>query len=561
MVAHFFLELTVLIGITFLFASFMKLLKQPLIIGYIFSGILLGPYFLDLVMSPQVLESFAEIGIAFLLFMVGLSLNPKVVEDVGKISLITGLGQVFFTSSIGFLVSRFILGFGVVESFYIAVALTFSSTIIIMKLISDKGDLDTLYGRISVGFLVVQDIVVVIMLLAVSSFDMELTAYDFFVNTILLLIAVIFGIFLLSKYVLPKLTSKIAKSQELLLLFSVTWCFVIAALFDLANFSVEAGALLAGMSLSVIPYHHEIASKMKPLRDFFLVLFFIMLGSSMEFANISNFILPVIIFSIFILIGNPLIVMILMGIFGYTKRTGFKCGLTVAQISEFSLVFITMGMRVGHVSNDVLSLVTFVGVLTIAGSTYMITYSDKIYAKISKYLSIFEKDGKKIDEHQYHEGDEHDIILFGYNRTGFDILKTLKNIKKQFLVIDYDPNVIKKLATEGIDCKYGDANDIELLNSINFEKSKMVISTIPDVNTNLLLINQAKKQNKDVIISVVSHHIDEAVELYEKGATYVIMPHFLGGEYFSTMIKEHGLDSSKFLKEKIMHLEHLKETN
>jgi Kef-type K+ transport system membrane component KefB/Trk K+ transport system NAD-binding subunit len=552
-----FVELSKLLAITVIITGIIRLLKQPAIIGYILSGIIAGPVVLNIIDSTNTLTAFSQIGVALLLFFVGLNLNPKVIKDVGKISLITGLGQVVFTSSIGFFITKMI-GFSTTTSLYIAVALAFSSTIIIMKLLSDKKDLESLYGRLSIGFLIVQDFIAIFILLIISSLNNGTNLTSLAIDTVLKGIGGIIILFLLTLYILPKLTKAIAKSQEFLLLFSISWCFIIASTFYYLNFSIEAGALLAGITLSMSPYHFEISSKMKPLRDFFLILFFIMLGSEMLFSNIIQNIWVILGLSFFVLIGNPIIVMILMGLLGYTKRNSFLAGLTVAQISEFSLIVVALGVSVGHVSHDILSLVTAVGLITFAASTYLIIYSNNIYSKISKYLIIFERKGKKVDEHRYHKDYDHDIILFGYNRIGFDVLESLDKLKKKFLIIDYDPEVITKLSKENYDCRYGDANDSELLDEINFNKAKMVISTIPLIDTNLLIINKVRDINKKCIISVVSHQINEAERLYVEGATYVIMPHFLGGKHFSTMIEKNKLSMSKFLKVKISHIEHLK---
>ncbi|MBU0666040.1 MAG: cation:proton antiporter [Nanoarchaeota archaeon] len=552
-----FIELSKILIVTVLITGFMRLLKQPAVIGYILSGVIVGPFVFNMINSTNTLTAFSQIGIALLLFFVGLNLNPKVIKDVGKISLITGLGQVIFTTTIGFLISK-LLGLSTIASLYVAIALAFSSTIIIMKLLSDKKDLESLYGRISIGFLIVQDFIAIGILLVISSLNNGNNLTSLAVESVLKGIGGILVLFLLTIYVIPPLTKIIAKSQEFLLLFSISWCFAIATIFHYLNFSIEVGALLAGMTLSLSPYHYEISSKLKPLRDFFLILFFIMLGSQMVFSNIYQNIGLILIFSFFVLIGNPLIVMILMGLLGYTKRNSFLAGLTVAQISEFSLIVVAMGVSVGHVTNELLSLVTAVGLITFAGSTYMILYSNKLYSMLSKYLTIFERKGKKVDEHKYHKDNDHEIILIGYNRIGFDILESLKKIKKKFLIIDYDPEVITKLSKEGYDCRYGDADDSELLNELNFSKAKMVISTIPIIDTNLLLINRVKEENKKAIIAVVSHQIDDAVRLYDEGATYVLMPHFLGGHHMGTMIEEHKLEFNKFLKEKINHIEHLK---
>ncbi|MCK5373145.1 MAG: NAD-binding protein, partial [Candidatus Aenigmarchaeota archaeon] len=188
----------------------------------------------------------------------------------------------------------------------------------------------------------------------------------------------------------------------------------------------------------------------------------------------------------------------------------------------------------------------------------MIIYSNQLYRLLSRYLVLFERSGKKIDEHKYHKDENYDIILFGHDDIGYDITTSLKKIKKKFLIIDYDPKVIINLSKEGYDCKYGDVNDTELLDELNFSKSKMIISTIPAIDTNLLLIRKVKDVNKDAIISVVAQQIDDALKLYDAGATYVIMPHFLGGCQASTLIENNQLSLSGFLNEKVAHIENLK---
>jgi len=552
-----FIEIGIIIVITTLLAGIMRLLKQPLIIAYIFAGIILGPYFLNIVRSIETITILSHIGVALLLFIVGLGLTPKVIKEVGKISLITGIGQIIFTSLVGFFISK-VLGFSTIASLYIAIALTFSSTIIIMKLLSDKGDTGTLYGKIAIGFLIVQDLAAVLILMIVSSIpagEFNFTTLAF--ETIFKGVGLLMLLFLGGIYMLPTITKFIAKSQEFLLLFSISWCLALASLFHYLNFSMEIGALLAGVTLSLTPYRYEIGSKMKPLRDFFIVLFFILLGTQMVFADISQYITHIIIFSAFILIGNPLIVIILMGLLGYTRRNGFLAGLTVAQISEFSLILIALGVKIGHLTHEILSFVTAVGLITIAGSTYMILYANRIYPHLSKYLRVFERKGKKVDEHKYHKDGIYDIILFGCDRIGYDLLKSFKKTKKGVLVVDYNPEIVIDLVKEEVHCRYGDASDVELLNELNLAKVKMMTSTIPDFDTNLFLINKIRNSNKEAVIIVVSHQIDEAIRLYDAGATYVIMPHFLGGHHSSMLIEKYELNLDEFLKERATHIRYL----
>lgn len=550
-----FIQLSLIILIVLAVSFILRILKQPLIIGYILSGVIIGPIFLNILSANETVSTFAEFGIAFLLFIVGLHLSPKVIKEVGKISLITGIGQVVFTSLIGYFIG-ILLGFSPLVALYIAIALTFSSTIIIMKLLSDKDDLDKLYGKISIGFLLVQDLIAIIILMVISSFSAQSNALPSIFFTFLKGIILIVLITPISVYILPKFDNFFAKSQEFLFLFSIAWGLGFSALFFELGFSIEVGALIAGILLSMSPYNYEISSKMKPLRDFFIISFFLLLGSQMIFQNITQLLVPALLFSLFILVGNPLIVVILMGIFGYSKRTGFMAGLTVAQISEFSLILVALGAKVGHLSAEILSFVTLIGLITIAGSTYLIMYSDKVYPHISKYLSIFEK--KKLKERNLKQK-HYDFVLFGYNRIGFSLLKTFAKLKKRLLIVDFNPDTIKRLSKKNIACVYGDAEDSDLLDQIRVQNAKLVVSTIPDVDATKLLIKKIREKNSNSIIIVTARQIPEALEFYKLGVDYVILPHFLGGEYVSSLVEKLDLKKEGYQKKKIIHIKELKQ--
>ncbi len=551
----FFIQISIILAIVLAVSFIMRILKQPLIIGYIISGILIGPLFLNLLKYNEAISVFSELGITLLLFIVGLHLSPKIIKEVGKISLITGIGQVVFTSLVGYFIGL-ALGLNSITSIYVAIALSFSSTIIIMKLLSDKEALDKLYGKISIGFLLVQDLIAIVILIVVSSFSNENSVTSAVLITMVKGIVPILILLPFSYYVLPKLNDFFARSKELLFVFAIVWGVGLAALFYAAGLSLEVGALIAGILLSVSPYSYEISAKLKPLRDFFIISFFLILGSQMVFSDISNQIIPIIVLSLFIIIGNPLIVMILMGIFGYTRSTGFMAGLTVAQISEFSLILIALGVKVGHLSSEVLSFVTVIGLITIAGSTYMIMYSDPIYAKISKYLRIFEK--KKTREKAPKQG-YYDYVLLGENRVGFSIMKSFIKSRKKYVVIDYNPDRVKRLKSKGISCIYGDASDSEFLDDLNITKSKLVVSTIPEIETNMMLLQKIREKSNNSIVIVTARQISDTFKLYDAGADYVIMPHFLGGEYTSSIIEEFKDNKKKYEDEKKKQLKELRE--
>lgn len=552
-----FVEIGLLLALTTLVGVVMKTLKQPQVVGYILSGILAGPYFFNLLQSTQELEVFSKVGIVILLFVVGLHLNPRVIKEVGTISAITGIGQVVFTSLIGFGLAL-LLGIDLVSAAYVAVALTFSSTIIILKLISDKKDLQKLYAKIAIGFLLVQDIIATFALIAVtvattqSNQSLAVTlAQTAGVGLVLSLILAVLAI-----WVLPKVTKYIASSGELLFISSLAWGIGLASLFAWLGFSVEIGALAAGITLAINPYSEEISSRLKPLRDFFITIFFLLLGSQMILSNLSSIVVPAIILSLFVLIGNPIIVIILMNLAGYKKQTGFLAGLTVAQISEFSLILATLGFEVGHISQEVLSLITLVGLLTIAGSTYLILYADQIYHRISGLLSLLEF-RKKLPS-QKNSQREYTSIIFGFDRVGNHFAKTLLEQEQQFVIVDHNPQAIELLQNSNLPFQFGDAKNIEFLEELPVTKPEIVISTIPDLETNLLITQSMLHRNPQAVVITIAQTVSEAEVLYDAGATYVLLPHYVGAEHTTRLIRRYGNSAKNYPDMRIKSLVRLK---
>lgn len=552
-----FIEISILLAITTVVTIFVRLIKQPLVVGYIISGIIAGPSFLNVLHSTHELELFSKVGIVFLLFIVGLHLNPKVIKEVGSVSLITGLGQVIFTALIGFIISK-ILGMDTIAAIYVAIALTFSSTIIILKLLADKKDLQKLYAKIAIGFLLVQDIVATIILIGVTVFSQESSNSIFQVISFTLLkgAGIFVALVLFSRLLLTKMITFVAQSAELLFLFSISLGIGLPSLFALAGFSVEIGALIAGVLLSTTAYADEVASRMRPLRDFFIVIFFILLGSQLIISNLSTLIGPAIILSIFVLVGNPIIVILIMNLLGYNQRTGFMAGLTVAQISEFSLILASLGLRVGHLSAETMSLITIVGLVTIAGSTYLILYSDKLFPYAKRMLRVLELIKKKKTDAGSVEED-YSAIIFGYDRVGNNFASVFKKYNDSFVVVDFNPKSIQKLQEQNIPCFYGDANDIEFLEELPLKKPEIAISTIPDFSTNKLILSHLLTRNKKIQFIPIAYSAIEAQELYELGAAYVVMPHHLGAEHAAKMLHKFKSNPSLYRDEKEKHLKNL----
>jgi Trk K+ transport system NAD-binding subunit len=418
------------------------------------------------------------------------------------------------------------------------------------------------YAKISIGMLLVQDVVATFVLLFLSISNSSVMMEGNAISNIALLIGKGFvffaGLYFISKYLLPKLLNFLAKSQELLFLFSICWGIGLAALFNILGFSIEIGALAAGIAFASSPFSQEVGSRMKPLRDFFILLFFVMLGSQMVLADIPGIIVPAVTLSLFVLIGNPIIVFLIMNFVGHRNRTAFFTGLTVAQISEFSLILVALGSSLGYLNKEFVSLITIVGIITIAGSSYFFIYAEKIYSKLKPVLH-FLGIRKSIKNKEEKEILSKDMIIFGYDRVGYDFVKIAKKMNLNYGVVDLNPEAIYKLKKEKVSCYFGDAEDVDFLEEIAVQKARIIVSTIPDFATNMNLVSFYRNHNKDGIIIVISHNIKNTKELYKHGASFVVMPHYLGAKHASQMIENFAFKQEAFEEEKKHHLEYLEE--
>lgn len=543
-------EVGLLFGVATIVALVMRFLRQPLIIGYIITGFLVGRYAFGLFQNVETFELFSHLGISFLLFSVGLNLNPKLLKQYGLASVMITFGQVFLTGGAGILLCL-MLGFDWVASLYVGIAISFSSTVIVLKLLSDKGDMDKLYVKVSIGSLLLQDLIAIILLFSLPIISGSSGNGVELLRTIGIGLLSIVGVFLVANFVVKPLQNYLTRSQELLFLFANAWGICIAMLFYAVGFSLEGGALIAGVALASLKSSHEISARLTPLRDFFIVAFFILLGTRMVVSDFNAILLPAIALSLFVLIVNPLIQLIIMGLLGYRKKTSFQTGMMAAQISEFSLILVGLGVTLNQLDSSVLSTVTLVGIVTIFISTYLILYSDTIYKHIGKYLSIFER--KHVREKSI-RSEKFPIILIGSGRISYDFIDLFKKQNDRFLVIDHDPDALAKLDQEEVVHQYGDASDPDLLEDMKIQDAQLIISTVPDTETNHIILSVAKRGEKKPIVMVVSHKIDNALDLYEAGADYVVLPHFLGGMHATSILKRHTEGKKHISIEREQHL-------
>ena len=553
--ANIFFEIGVVIVIATFMAYVARLIKQPLIPAYVIAGLLLGPV-LGLVTNKEIITTTSEIGIAFLLFIVGLEMNLKKLKNVALVSSFGGTLQVLLVFIVGAVIAFYTGLFSLVEAVYIGLILAFSSTMVVLKLLSDRRELDTLHGRITIGFLLMQDVLAILalsILTTIDRFSIDVLIIALVKGVIVFLLAYLF-----SRGVSPILFRYAAKSTEMLFLMAVAICFFFAMLFTYFEFSIAIGAFAAGVALANLPYTFEIIARVKSLRDFFLVIFFASLGLELSISGIRNLVFPLLLFFLVVVLLKPLIIMVICSFFGYKERPSFLVSASLSQISEFSLIIVAQGLLLGHISKEIFSITVLLAITTIVLTTYIIDFDDNIYRRIGRFIAIFGRLNKCRELELIPQKLKKDVVLCGYDRLGYSIFKKLKDMKKEVLVVDFNPEIIKDLISEGTSCIYGDISDVDIIERIDLKDIKMLISTIPDKNDGLWLIKKTKEANKKATIFVTAYTVDDALDLYDTGADYVILPHFLGGEHVSLLIEDFSTDIKKVLKTKFNHIKELR---
>lgn len=551
---NIFAGLSIIIAVGAVVALLMRAIKQPLLIGHIFTGIIVGPVAFNVLDNPNSLQVFGDIGIALLLFIIGLGMNPSVIKEVGKASAVTGVAEVGLVTVFGWLILHS-LGLSNHQAAFVAFGLGINSTIVALKLLGDKKELGRLYGKLTIGTSLVEDVVAAVALLLVASAkDGRLFSAGPLVALAFKGALVGLAMYIVSKELLPRIQKIVASDQELLFLTSIAIGLGSAALFAKIGFSMEVGALAAGVLLASRPYAQEVAARLRPLRDFFVIVFFIALGTELTFNNFSAIFWPFVIGTLVVVVLKPTIIMASLGFLGYTKRTSFMTAATLSQVSEFSIIFVILAAQKGLISHQTVSLLTFIALASIAISTYLVTYSDKVFGYLKDHLDMFERkkaEGEKLPS------ERNDLVLFGYQRGGHEFINLFKKLKMSYVVIDYDPEVVDLIEQRKINYLYGDATDVELLEEAGVEHAKMVVSTIPDVQVNLFLVHFVRKKNPRIILIMHADDPFEAAKLYEAGASYVILPHYIGSEKVSEFIGKSGFSKSAFRKQRIRHLDYL----
>ncbi len=523
-----------------------RLVMIPNIVAYLLAGLLLGPVFSVLppgngengeAAAPQIigpsddehdepgdaaregikggddkqadaLQMIAKLGIVLLLFLVGLELNLAKIRDVGGVAVAAGLGQVVFTALVGFIIT-YAIGFSIIESAVIATALTFSSTVVVVKTLDQKGDLNSLYGRIAVGIFLVQDLVVIAVLTVLAGLETadewDVAIVGWGILKAFLGMALIGGLALLAAlWLLPKPFRWVARSPRVLMIWSLTWCLLVVVLADRLGLSIEIGAFLAGLALAQLDCTDDLRRRVHPLMSFFIAVFFVTLGAELEFGTAAAYWWQAVVLSLFVLIGNFVIFMFIIARFRYSERTAFCASVTVTQISEFSFIFAAAAISAGLLDPALMSLVAVVGLITIVGSVYSILYNERLYDWLSPrgWLQVFGgKTDPQLEKSELESGPSYSdhIIVVGMNPLGRMLAERLHQVSETVLAIDTDPGKLT-----GLPCRtmIGNVDYPEVLKEAGLERAKLAVTALQIEDANLLFAFRCRQVGVPVAVHV-----------------------------------------------------------
>lgn len=551
-----FIQLALVLSLSCLFGYLVHRLKLPLIVAYLSAGVALTltQTAAQFGLGAQGAEGtifrvLPDIGIAFVLFLIGMELDLRELRLLGKPILFASLLQSFASAFFGFLIARY-LGFGQIEGLLMGAGLAFSSTVVAIKILIEKHDVASLHGRIAIGMLLVEDLVAIIFLMVIT---LSSTIFVSDLGPSLLPLGILFVkgaalflfAFIISRYLLERIFDEVANSVELLFLTAISWCFIFTSIAVWLEFSVVIGAFMAGIALASSPYRLQIQGKVKPLRDFFVTLFFVYLGSQGNLLDVLNVqaALAIIIFTIWALTGKPLVTALVLSLFGFRKHTIFKTALNLSHISEFSLIIMLFGVSYNLVSPTALSVISAVVVLSIILSSIINTFSKTFYGILIPLLNLIEHKEKThfMETRDKLDLDDH-VVIIGAHRVGGPVVKYLKSQDIPFIVMDFNPHLVQEMRENGFKVIYGDVGDPEVLDNLKLESAKLVISTAQDLGDNELLLEELKRRKskaKVIVRAVDSSHVKLLKKL---GADYVILPETVSGDFLVSQLKTHWPD-------------------
>lgn len=504
-----------------------RALRQPLLLAYIGAGLLIGPPGLGIVRNERTIADLSELGLAFLMFIVGLEIDLKKLVSSGRVGVPVALGQVILCSAIAY-GAVLGLGFAGLPALYLGVASAFSSTMIVVKLLSDKSELDTVDGRITLGILLAQDVLAIVVLALQPNLQNPSLAP--ITLSLVAGLGLVVGAFTVARYVLPPLFRWAAKSPEIVLISAVSWCLLIGYVAVLADFSIAMGALIAGVTLSALPYTLDVVAKIRGLRDFFVTLFFVALGMQLELGS-PRVLLSALALSAVVIASRFVTVTPMLGLAGFGPRVGILSAIALAQAGEFALVIVTIGLSLGHIDREVSSVMALTLVLTSTISTYMVMSNHRL---ARAFVHGLQRLGLRehADEAAVaaHGAAPPAIILLGFHRVASSLLHATRAATRNdaMHIVDFSPEVYQRLRAMQVPITYGDISHLDTLEHVGVEHASLVLSTVSDdflrSTSNMTLLRAVHRINPKARVVVCAETIAQAREMYAAGADYVVMP-------------------------------------
>jgi len=518
--------------------------NQPTIIAYIFTGLLLGPVMLNLVTESGLVALMSELGLGFLLFLLGIEMNIEDIREILRPVTNIAILQTVLQTAVAFIIP-FVLGFSFIETVIIALCTVFGATPVIVKLLTDKDEIATLPGKIDVGVLILQDIYLVIILALFSAESLtNPVEIGLTLSKILGLMAAVAVLSLLSsRYILPVLFSRVAESRHAFFIHGIAWAFLFISLTMELNLSVEVGAFLAGLGLGQIPYRDELKERIRPLTDFFMVVFFSSIGLSLTSQNLLVYWKEAVIASIVLMIGNFLIMFYLIDRENFTPETSFLGSINMTQVSEFSLVVGALAISQGYVGGDILGYLSLMALITMSTSSHLINYNREIYEQIEPYLERFNSEDK--EDIELRKFKDHAVIV-GYNNTIERILPVLKQEYGDIIIVDRNSDNTERLSRKDVEYIYGDFKHGEIRKSCNLKNAGFVLSISPDLNVQHQIIEDTSEAS---VRFLEAENFEEAAELYERGTEYVIIENMLTADKVADYLELYIQDPQIFKEE------------
>jgi Kef-type K+ transport system membrane component KefB len=506
-------------------------LGQPVFLGYVVTGLAFAALMRNSFTDPVLLHTFGELGLTFLLFLVGLELNVTDLRRFKAAIVVTTFLRTLVVASCLFFISQ-LLNLDTWSSIYVALSGTFASTAINLKTLTDNG------GQGSLIF---------------TSLGESGSSHVSLAERGILACAFVSGIVLATRFVIPKLFKALAQSQDLLLLGSIGWCVFCAALAQLLGLSAEVGAFLAGISLSSTSFHYQIAARVRTLRDFFLSVFFIVLGLESPLQNLIPVVIPGLILAVLVIVLNTVMTGLILGRLGYKRHTAFFTAIHFGQAGELALVLMALGLHIGHIQPTTATLMTLTVILSLLVSSYAVNHADRLYKALRPYLAIMGNASaeRRIQQQQW---DRHVVILGGH-RLGGEFLRVMRRLHAQIIVIDEDPAVVARLEDAGVSVIYGDGTDDEVLREAHVNQARLVISTLEHAAATTQLL--ARTRGLAIQKIVTAPDSQSALTYYRQGADYVIVPKLLGAQAVATLIEDQWGDPDMLSQTRLKHVQML----